>query len=130
MVKNSFGFSNIASADRSPATLGRFVKRFLPRSHRLNQGFHEAISLHVQPVGQELSRAWIICALTNLGQTEEELRAFQDRIFLQDRPILEQQVPKRLPLAAGAEVPMACDRLSQAYRRLLSERGLRYGVMP
>ena len=92
------------------------------------QGIREAISLHVQPLTEESSRAWMICALTNRGQTEEALRAFQDRIFLQDKPVLENQVPKRLPLAAGAEVPMASDHLSQAYRRRLKTLGLRYGV--
>lgn len=91
--------------------------------------FREAISLHVQPAGEEASRAWIILAMTNFLHGEEELRAFQDRIFLQDQPILENQVPLRLPIAPDAELPVRCDRMSVAYRRYLRDLGLRYGVI-
>jgi phenylpropionate dioxygenase-like ring-hydroxylating dioxygenase large terminal subunit len=91
--------------------------------------FWEAISLHVQPLAEEFSRVWIILALTNFEQSDDELRAFQNRIFAGDMPILENQVPKRLPLAPGAELPMRCDRMSQAYRRYLGERGVRFGVL-
>lgn len=92
--------------------------------------FREAISLHIQPVTEETSRAWIILAMTNFVQSDDELRAFQDRIFLQDKPILENQVPLRLPLARHAELHMAWDRMSVAYRRYLVERGMDYGVIP
>jgi phenylpropionate dioxygenase-like ring-hydroxylating dioxygenase large terminal subunit len=92
-------------------------------------GFHEAISLHVQPVAEESSRVWIVLALTNMIQDEQTLRAFQDRIFLQDRPILENQVPKRLPLAHRMEISVKADRLSLAYREYLRQSGLRYGVI-
>lgn len=91
--------------------------------------FREAIALHVQPIEEELSRAWIVMAMSDRGQTEDSLRQFQDGIFLQDRPILENQQPRRLPLRPGAELPVACDRMSQAYRRYLGEQGLRYGVI-
>ncbi len=92
-------------------------------------GFHEAISLHVQPVGEEASIVWIVLAMTNFEQSDAELRAFQDRIFLQDKPIVENQVPLRLPLAQGAELPIRSDRMSVAYRAYLREQGLRYGVI-
>ena len=36
---------------------------------------------------------------------------------------------KRLPLSPGAELPVASDRMAQAYRRYLAEQGLRYGVI-
>lgn len=91
--------------------------------------FREAISLHVQPLEEDASRVWIVLALTNFAQSEDELRAFQDRIFLQDRPVLENQVPKRLPLDPGAEMPVRCDRMSAAYRRYLRDKALRYGVV-
>jgi phenylpropionate dioxygenase-like ring-hydroxylating dioxygenase large terminal subunit len=91
-------------------------------------GFHEAISLHVQPVAEDVSLVWIVLAMTNFEQEEQALRDFQDRIFLQDKPILDNQVPKKLPLAPGAEMPIRSDRMSQAYRSYLREQGLRYGV--
>ena len=67
--------------------------------------------------------------MTNFVHTEEDLRAFQDRIFLQDQPIVENQVPLRLPLARDAEIHMGWDRMSVAYRRYLVERGMDYGVI-
>lgn len=107
----------------------RPLTAILTKVPEAQQGFREAISLHVQPLSEELSQVWIILALTNFIQSEAELRAFQDRIFLQDKPIIENQVPKRLPLSAGAELSMACDRMSVAYRKYLKERGMRYGVV-
>jgi phenylpropionate dioxygenase-like ring-hydroxylating dioxygenase large terminal subunit len=92
-------------------------------------GFHEAISLHVQPVAEDSSIVWIVLALTNDLQGDETLRAFQDRIFLQDKPILENQVPKRLPLERRIEIPVRADRLSLAYRDYLRQSGLRHGVI-
>jgi phenylpropionate dioxygenase-like ring-hydroxylating dioxygenase large terminal subunit len=91
-------------------------------------GFHEAISLHVQPVTEESSVVWMLLALTNFQQSEDELRGFQDTIFLQDQPIVENQVPKRLPLGQGAEMSIRSDRMSLAYRTYLREQGLQYGV--
>jgi len=92
-------------------------------------GFREAISIHIQPLEEEASRVWMILAVTNFEQNDADLRAFQDRIFLQDRPVLEAQVPRRLPLAPGAELPVRSDRMSLAYRKHLRDIGLRYGVI-
>ncbi len=91
--------------------------------------FQEAISLHVQPLEEEASRVWIILAITDFDSSDEQLRAFQDRIFLQDKPILENQMPRRLPLEPGVELPVRSDRMSVEYRRYLRESGLRYGVL-
>jgi phenylpropionate dioxygenase-like ring-hydroxylating dioxygenase large terminal subunit len=107
----------------------RPLTAILTKVPEAQQGFREAISLHVQPLSQEASRVWIILALTNFIQGEAELQAFQDRIFLQDKPIVENQVPKRLPLAGDAEHSMVCDRMSLAYRKYLKERGMTYGVI-
>jgi phenylpropionate dioxygenase-like ring-hydroxylating dioxygenase large terminal subunit len=91
-------------------------------------GFREAISLHVQPVAEEASVVWILLAMTNFEQSETDLREFQDRIFLQDKPIVENQMPKRLPLEPGAELSIRSDRMSLAYRAYLRGQGLQYGV--
>ena len=87
----------------------------------------EGISLHVQPLGEELSRAWFVYAGERSAH-DDEVRAFQHLIFEQDRPILESQRPKKLPLAPRAEMPQRADALSVAYRRYLRDCGLRYGV--
>ncbi len=89
-------------------------------------GYQDVIGLFVCPVDAEHSRAWFRVALTDFDAPEAELRAFQGRIFLQDRPVLESQSPKRLPLRG--EVHCAADRSSSAYRRFLTERGITFGV--
>jgi phenylpropionate dioxygenase-like ring-hydroxylating dioxygenase large terminal subunit len=62
---------------------------------------------------------------------DEELRAFQDAVFAQDRPIVESQQPKALPI--GRDLPMTevhspADRMSSAYRRYLARLGVSLGV--
>lgn len=108
----------------------RPLSAILTKLPQAQDGFHEAISLHVQPMDEEHCRAWIILAMTNSVSDEAELRAFQDRIFLQDLAVLESQRPKRMPLGPGVEVPQRADRLSAAYRRMLARLGMRYGVIP
>ena len=107
----------------------RPLSAILTKVPQAQEGFREAISLHIQPLGEALSRVWIILALTNFEQSEAELRGFQDRIFLQDLPIIENQVPKCLPLDPGAEHSMVCDRMSLAYRAHLKALGMIYGVL-
>lgn len=89
----------------------------------------EAIALMLQPQTETTTRVWIILALDDFSSGDDELRQFQDTIFLQDRPILESQSPARLPLIPGAEVSVACDRMSLAYRGYLKQQDLRYGVL-
>jgi phenylpropionate dioxygenase-like ring-hydroxylating dioxygenase large terminal subunit len=107
----------------------RPLTAILTKLPQAQSGFREAISLHIQPLAEEVSQVWVVLALTNDEQPEEALRAFQDRIFLQDLPILENQLPKRLPLAPRAEVSIACDRMSLAYRDYLRQSGLRFGLI-
>jgi phenylpropionate dioxygenase-like ring-hydroxylating dioxygenase large terminal subunit len=87
-----------------------------------------SIMLTVTPVEQERSTAWILYSVANTTKTEAELRARQELVFLQDKGIVENQLPKRLPLDPNAERAFACDRLSVAYRRYLKEQGIRFGV--
>lgn len=107
----------------------RPLTAILTKLPQAQQSFREAISLHVQPLGVESSQVWIVLAMTNFEQSDAELRAFQDRIFLQDKPILENQIPRRLPLAANSELSIASDKLSVFYRRYLIQKNLRYGVL-
>jgi phenylpropionate dioxygenase-like ring-hydroxylating dioxygenase large terminal subunit len=89
----------------------------------------EAIALLAQPLTETTTRVWIILALDDFTASDEALRHFQDTIFMQDLPILESQSPARLPLTPGAEVSVACDRMSLAYRRYLKQLQLDYGVL-
>ncbi len=107
----------------------RPLTAILTKLPQAQQGFVEAIALIVQPLAEELSQVWIVLAVSNFEQPDTELREFQDRIFQQDISILENQLPKRLPLQPRAEVSIACDRSSLAYRDYLRRIGLRYGVI-
>jgi phenylpropionate dioxygenase-like ring-hydroxylating dioxygenase large terminal subunit len=53
----------------------------------------------------------------------------QAGVFFQDKPILENQLPKRLPLDPQSETSLRADRMSTAYRRYLMQLGLQYGVI-
>jgi phenylpropionate dioxygenase-like ring-hydroxylating dioxygenase large terminal subunit len=90
--------------------------------------WREAIALFVCPLEPERSRVWFRLAVADFDSPDEKLHAFQDTIFLQDKPVLESQVPKRLPLDLRAELHTAADRASSAYRRYLSRLGITFGV--
>jgi phenylpropionate dioxygenase-like ring-hydroxylating dioxygenase large terminal subunit len=99
----------------------------LTKLPQAQDGYQDVIGLFVCPTDPERSRVWFRVALTDFDSSDDDLRAFQDKIFMQDRPVLESQSPKRLPLSGG-EVHCAADRSSAAYRRYLGERGITFGV--
>ena len=67
-------------------------------------------------------------ATADWARGDEELRAFQDTIFLQDKPVLESQRPVSLPLDLRAELHTAADKASSFYRRYLKGLGITVGV--
>ena len=87
----------------------------------------EAYALWVCPVEAERSRVWFTLFTSDASQSDDSLRAFQDRIFAQDQPILEAQRPRCLPVNGG-EVHSAADRMSAAYRRYLRDLNITFGV--
>lgn len=91
-------------------------------------GFRESIDLFVCPVSNESSVVWFRMTTLDLLSPESDLIAFQDAIFQQDKPVLESQTPKRLPLAPDAERHTAADKTSSAYRRYLRAQGVTFGV--
>lgn len=94
-------------------------------------GYRDVIALFVCPLTQDRSRVWFRMALTDFESSEDEIAAFQHTIFTQDQPVLESQRPKLLPITDAApvrELHSAADRMSSAYRRLLRERGITFGV--
>jgi phenylpropionate dioxygenase-like ring-hydroxylating dioxygenase large terminal subunit len=90
--------------------------------------FREAIALFVCPTAPEACRVWFRLAMTDLESSDDAMRAFQDAIFAQDRPVVEGQRPRRLPLDPAAELHCAADRSSVAYRRLLRRLGVTFGT--
>ena len=98
----------------------------LLRKHASSGGTDEAYVLWTQPTGRESCRAWFTIATADESADDHTLRGFQQTIFAQDRPVLESQRPRELPLSGG-EVHSAADRFSAAYRRWLREIGFEHG---
>jgi phenylpropionate dioxygenase-like ring-hydroxylating dioxygenase large terminal subunit len=91
-------------------------------------GEWDVITLFVQPLEQDLCEVWPWMALFDDETPMTDLIHFQQMIFVQDRSILENQVPPLLPLDPGMEIPTRADLTSVAYRRWLKRRGYTYGA--
>jgi phenylpropionate dioxygenase-like ring-hydroxylating dioxygenase large terminal subunit len=90
--------------------------------------FRESIALFICPVTPESSRVWFRLAVADFESSDETLRQFQHTIFMQDKPVLESQQPRCLPLGAAAELQVASDRASVSYRRYLAGLGVCWGT--
>ena len=90
----------------------------------------DVIAIFLQPVSEDRCRAHLLQSMIDSTSTITDLRRFQQTIFGQDKPILENQYPKRLPLDPRAETPIRADKSAIAYRRWLSQKGITYGVIP
>jgi phenylpropionate dioxygenase-like ring-hydroxylating dioxygenase large terminal subunit len=90
----------------------------------------DVIGVLVQPMDEERVCAHMLLSRIDHQSSETAIKAFQQTIFGQDKPILENQLPKRLPLNPRAEMPVRSDASSVAYRRWLREKGVTYGTLP
>jgi phenylpropionate dioxygenase-like ring-hydroxylating dioxygenase large terminal subunit len=90
----------------------------------------DVIAIFCQPMTEETIRAHLMLSMIDADSTDAGIRRFQQTIFGQDRPILENQYPKKLPLDPRAETPIRADKSAIAYRRWLSQKGVNYGVIP
>lgn len=90
----------------------------------------DVIAIFAQATSQESIRAHLLLCMIDDVNGRTAMRRFQQMIFGQDKPILENQVPKRLPLDPRAETPIRADKSAIAYRRWLSGKGVTYGVIP
>jgi phenylpropionate dioxygenase-like ring-hydroxylating dioxygenase large terminal subunit len=102
----------------------------LYKSNPMHRNRMDYIALFVQPVDEENCVAHPLLCYMKDGMTPAILRWFMQLIFAQDKPILENQYPKRLPLDPRAETPIQADRSSIAYRRWLINHGVVYGAIP
>jgi len=88
-----------------------------------------SIILTIRPETEETSVAYGIISFdydTNL--TDEEVIKFQDIIFSEDKPIVENQKPEELPLDLQVELSLVSDRMSIAYRQYLKALGVTLGT--
>jgi phenylpropionate dioxygenase-like ring-hydroxylating dioxygenase large terminal subunit len=87
-----------------------------------------AMYFTVTPVSPEVSIAWTYVGLDYGDHTDEEIRAFEDKITWQDIPVVESQRPELLPLDLQAELHLRSDRTAVAYRTWLRQLGLSFGT--
>jgi phenylpropionate dioxygenase-like ring-hydroxylating dioxygenase large terminal subunit len=90
----------------------------------------DVIALFCRPVDDDQIQAHMFLSLLDPDNSDTVIRKFQQGIFGQDKPILENQYPKLLPLDPRAETPIRADKIAIAYRRWLSDLGVTYGVIP
>ncbi|KKM01278.1 hypothetical protein LCGC14_1796060 [marine sediment metagenome] len=94
----------------------------------IREGVWDLIGLFIQPIDEELCDVHSFVLVFDDDNTDTGLLHFQQTIFLQDRMILENQVPHLLPLDPRLEMPTRADASSIAYRRWLKSNGLTYGT--
>jgi len=90
----------------------------------------DVVALFLQAVDEETVRAHALVSVIDTSSTDLDIRMFQQTIFGQDKPILENQFPRKLPLDPRAETPIRADKSAIVYRRWLRAKGLQYGVIP
>ena len=91
---------------------------------------NDVIAILGRPISEERVSATLFMALIDEESSDVGLMHFQQMIFSQDKPILENQRPRRLPLDPTSKTSLRADRSSVAYRRWLHARGYRYGTVP
>lgn len=100
----------------------------VPEAGTTKDGYRESVAAFVCPVEPGVCRAWFRMAVADFESPDSTLQDFQHTIFMQDKPVLESQSPKALPLDPRAELHSAADRMSSAYRRYLKTSGVTFGV--
>ena len=87
-----------------------------------------ALLLLIRPEEEERCRCWMVGSVYGSDSPLEEFDKFTLFIFDQDVPVIESQLPRRLPLDPRAELHSIADKTSLSYRKWLRERGIRYGT--
>lgn len=90
-----------------------------------------AIALFIRPDSDTACTAWFVMATQGDASSDQQLIDFQDTVFAQDRPVVESQTPRTLPIGRTApvtEVHGPADRVSGAYRRYLKRLGIALGT--
>ena len=90
---------------------------------------NDVIALFIQPLNEESVRAHMLMSCIDSQNSDNVIRNFQQTIFAQDKPILENQYPKKLPLDPRAETPIRADKSSVFYRRWLCQLNITYSVI-
>ncbi|MCL1990233.1 MAG: aromatic ring-hydroxylating dioxygenase subunit alpha [Defluviitaleaceae bacterium] len=87
------------------------------------------IILTIRPETKDKSVAYGIMSFDyETGLSDEDHIVFQDQIFGEDKPVVENQKPEELPLDLQVELSLVSDRMSIAYRQYLKELGVVLGT--
>jgi phenylpropionate dioxygenase-like ring-hydroxylating dioxygenase large terminal subunit len=98
--------------------------------HFPNEGRLWILNL-ASPISARRTRLFVPWARNfDIGGSIDDVYAFNAKIFAEDQTIVERQTPQELPLQIEAELHIAADRSSVAYRRLLREMGLTFAPTP
>lgn len=88
-----------------------------------------SMMLTVQPEHEGTSIAYGVMGFNyEMDMEDDEINRFQDVIFAQDKPVVENQKPENLPLDLQMELSLKVDRMSIAYRKYLTELGVTLGT--
>jgi phenylpropionate dioxygenase-like ring-hydroxylating dioxygenase large terminal subunit len=101
----------------------------LYKANAVDLARQDVICLFLQPAEEERSIGHMLLSVLDETNSDKAIRAYQQLIFGQDKPILENQTPKRLPLDMRTELSARADSSSSTYRRWLKDRGVRYGTI-
>ncbi|MFW1910763.1 aromatic ring-hydroxylating dioxygenase subunit alpha [Acinetobacter ursingii] len=87
----------------------------------------DVVCLFIQPLSETHIRAHLLMILDDQTSSMTDMVLFQQKIFTQDKPILENHLPLKLPLEK-LEIPTKADALATAYRKWLIAKNWSYGV--
>lgn len=103
---------------------------YLTKAYATEERPTDIIMLCTQPVAEEFIKVWVVIGVNyDDHMPDSYFTDFQDLIFAQDKPVLESQRPRKLPLDISMEAHQRADQVSIAYRRYLASKGLEYGVI-
>jgi len=91
-------------------------------------GAWDLVGIFVQPREEGVCDVHTFMLVFDDTSTYADLVHFQQKIFLQDRSILENQQPTGLPLSPKDEAAIRADGSSMLYRRWLRQKGLTFGT--
>ena len=136
-ARECYFYQPVAAASASGGQMSEYTYRvphpycvMLFKSVPTDPSRRDVIAVFIQPMTEETIRAHNFLSVVDETNSDNLLRRFQQVIFSQDKPILENQYPKRLPLDPRVETPIRADQSAIVYRRWLSDLGLTYAVIP
>ena len=81
------------------------------------------------PMDELHTNTWIVFSMQGIDTTpSDQLMYWMEKVFLQDKPVVQSQRPELLPLDLQAELHLNCDRTSIAYRQWLRQLGVTFGT--